>query len=654
MCGINGIYAYGDTAPVDRRTLRRTRDFMAARGPDGFGEWYSSDGRVGLGHRRLSIIDLSDRGSQPMRSADGKVVVTFNGEIYNYRALRKDLEAAGCEFRSESDTEVLIHLYRKRGLSMVTALRGMFAFGLWDAEKQKLFLARDPYGIKPLYYADNGRTIQFASSVKSLVAGGQISREPDAAGVVGFYLFGSVPEPFTIYRAIRSAPAGSILVIDGKAPHEPKPYFSIANAYSGAEARGDHAPEAEVQGLFRDALLDSVRHHLIADVSVGAFLSGGVDSGALIGLTRDAGQEEIRTVTLAFKEFAGTGLDEAPLAERVANHYGTRHTTRWVDAAEFHRDLPAIMAAMDQPSIDGINTWFVSKAARELGLKVALSGIGGDELLGGYNTFRRLPRYVGMLGPVSRISALGMMVKHAVRIARAMRVNIHPKIASLLTYGGSFAGAYLLQRGLFLPSELRAVVHDEVMVREGLSRLDPVAHIEATLRSGPSSDFGRVATLESCFYLRNQLLRDTDWAGMAHSLEIRTPLVDSELLCRVASITANSSRLNGKTLLASSPTTALPSEIVDRAKTGFAIPVRPWARETGLDATSAVYPENDARLWSRSWAQQVMATHEMDFKVIRRERSSCFAGTLDDQMIAALNSSISNSAALKRNDFPAA
>src|SRR5262245_56070426 len=215
MCGIVGIYAYRSTARfVDQGELVRMRDYMVSRGPDGSGEWYSADGRIGLGHRRLSIIDLSARGAQPMQAADGRLVITFNGEIYNYRALRMKLEAKGYIFRSNSDTEVLLHLYAESGHEMLRELRGMFAFGIWDSQEQQLRLARDPYGIKPLYYADDGSTLRFASQVKALMAGGGVSRDRDPAGWVGFYLFGSVPEPFTTYRAVRALPAGTFVRIN--------------------------------------------------------------------------------------------------------------------------------------------------------------------------------------------------------------------------------------------------------------------------------------------------------------------------------------------------------------------------------------------------------------------------------------------------------
>src|SRR6476660_7666483 len=212
MCGIAGIYAYHYAAnSVERAELCKIRDHMAARGPDGVGEWFSVDGRVGFGHRRLSIIDLSSAAAQPMASADGKLVVTYNGETFNHRELRAQLEARGRTFRSQSDTEVLLHLYAEKGADMVHDLRGMFAFAIWDAERRSLFLARDPYGIKPLYYADDGWTFRFASQVKALLTGGGVGLDPEPAGQVGFYLFGSVPEPFTTYRAIRALPAGATL-----------------------------------------------------------------------------------------------------------------------------------------------------------------------------------------------------------------------------------------------------------------------------------------------------------------------------------------------------------------------------------------------------------------------------------------------------------
>jgi len=232
MCGVACLFAYHYASPgISREELFRVRDFMAKRGPDGSGEWFSKDGRIGLGHRRLSIIDLSDKGAQPMASSQGDVVISFNGEIYNYKELRADLEAKGAVFRSNSDTEVLLHLYIQKGEAMLGDLRGMFAFALWDANKNALFLARDPYGIKPLYYSDDGWAVKVASQVNALIHAGNVSRQKEPAGIAGFFLMGSVPEPFTIYQEIRSVPAGSYLWIDSLGPRPPVRYFSIAEIF---------------------------------------------------------------------------------------------------------------------------------------------------------------------------------------------------------------------------------------------------------------------------------------------------------------------------------------------------------------------------------------------------------------------------------------
>jgi asparagine synthase (glutamine-hydrolysing) len=585
MCGVAGIFAYRPAAPSpDSAELRRIRDRMAARGPDGLGEWSSPDGRLILGHRRLSIIDLSERGAQPMASADGRHLVSFNGEIYNYRELRAGLEAKGRRFRSDSDTEVLLHLYAEYGEGMVERLRGMFAFGLWDAERRALLLARDAFGIKPLYYADDGRTLRFASQVKALLAGGAISREPDPAGEAGFWLLGSVPEPYTLYRGIRALEAGCSLWVDEQGVR-PQRWFSLSRTLRERRqaVQGKGAGDNEV----RSALLDSVRAHLVADVPVGAFLSAGIDSGALLGLMRDAGQTGVHTITLAFEEFRGTPEDEAPLAEQVARRYGARHSTRYVTQREFEADLPRILEAMDQPSIDGLNTWFVSKAAAEQGLKVAVSGLGGDELLGGYPAFRDLPRWVRLFRRLP--SGLGRLAR---RIGQAL--PIHPKLLALPEYAQTYPGAWLVRRGLFMPWELPGRMGTE-RAAEGLVRLAPLEHLGAVLGDEPLEQFDRVAALETALYMRNQLLRDTDWASMAHSLEVRVPLVDLELLRRIAP------RQPGKQALAASPTLALPPEIAQRAKTGFRTPIDRWmGRRVGAQGH-----------WSRRWAVEVMAATEI-------------------------------------------
>jgi asparagine synthase (glutamine-hydrolysing) len=539
-----------------------------------------------------------------MVNEDGGLVVVFNGEIYNYPELRAELEARGVRFRTTSDTEVLLHLYARDGTEMVHRLQGMFAFAIWDEQRRGLLLARDPYGIKPLYTANDGWTFRFASQVKALLAGGRVSRDPEPAGHVGFYLFGSVPEPFTLYRDIRSLPAGHTQWIDATGPRETKPFANLAAILA---AQGENRVAAtEMADVVRAAVSHSVRAHLLADVEVGAFLSAGVDSGALLGLMRDAGQQDIRAITLAFEEFRGTDEDEAPFAALVAERYRARHIVRRVGEREFLDDLPAILEAMDQPSIDGINTWFVSKAAREAGLKVAISGLGGDELLAGYPSFVDVPRWRRRFGPLAAVPGLGWLAREFMRAFPLSFVAARPKALGVLEFADSWAGAYLLRRALFLPHELSEVMEPD-FAREGLRRLKPLRRLAASLAPDPGSDTARVCTLESSHYLRNQLLRDADWAGMAHGIEIRVPLVDVMLLKSLAPVITKLAPGVGKAALTQAPSTPLPEAVASRAKTGFSVPTGAWmaaASQYGKLSESVREPRG---LVSRRWSRVVLA-----------------------------------------------
>ncbi|HEY0144345.1 MAG TPA: asparagine synthase (glutamine-hydrolyzing) [Thermoanaerobaculia bacterium] len=589
MCGINGIFAYG-APPVDADELVRSRECMRSRGPDAGDLWISDDRRVGLAHRRLAIIDLSPAGAQPM--ARGERVIIYNGEIYNYRELRARLEAKGRTFTSHSDTEVLLALYDELGERMFGELRGMFAIALWDGATRRMLLARDPYGIKPLYYADDGKTLRVASQVKALINGGRVDRTFDPAAAAGFFLRGTVPEPFTMYRAIRALPAGSYCWVNASGPAAPVQYFSIAATLRDAVEQHVHVRDAERQELVHDAVLESVRYHMVADVPVGAFLSAGIDSTAIVAFARESGATDLQTMTLRFEEYRGRDNDEAPLAALVAQQYGVRHQIRDLTLDDFRAELPRIFAAMDQPTVDGLNSYFISKAAADLGLKVAMSGTGGDELFGGYTSFRDIPRWMPITSVLARVPGLGEGV-YRLNSALAKRSrHVSPKMGEILRYGGSYAGAYLVKRGRFLASELPSVLGPEI-AREGLERLQILDVIERTVTPDPGNPYARVAALESSLYLRNQLLRDMDWASMAHSLEVRVPLVDAHLLRRIAPVLVTR-RERGKQILANAPRPALPPEVRQRRKTGFTLPIREWLREEGR-----------VEFGKRSWARKV-------------------------------------------------
>ncbi|MGF1626983.1 MAG: asparagine synthase (glutamine-hydrolyzing) [Alphaproteobacteria bacterium] len=561
MCGINLIFAYGDAPAVDRDELVAVRDAMAARGPDGAGDWIGGGGRVGFGHRRLAIIDLSPGGAQPMHSADGRLTITFNGEIYNYRALRSTLEAAGAAFRSDSDTEVLLALYARYGSAMTEHLRGMYAFAIHDAERNGLFLARDPFGIKPLYIADDGQTLRAASQVKALLAGKGVDRSAAAAGHVGFFLLGYVPEPHTLYRGIRALPAGARMWVDASGAQLDF-HSDVAALLTGARPQPWSPPALSA------ALADSVAAHLVADVPVGVFLSAGMDSTTIAALASEAAQSPLRTVTLGFEEYRGGDHDEVPLAEAVARQIGSEHSTIRISGEDFAAEAERLLAAMDQPSIDGVNVYFVAKVTAAAGLKVALSGLGGDELFGSYPSFRQVPALRRRLGWAAAIPGLGRAAR--VLAAPLAGAVTSPKYAGLIEYAGSIPRAYLLRRALHMPWELPL---PRAMVREGLAALALDEQLAATAPRG--SDRQRVSALEVGWYMRSQLLRDADWAGMAHGLEIRTPLVDIALAGALAPMLAGE-RPPGKADMAAAPRRALPDAVLQRPKTGFSVPVRDW------------------------------------------------------------------------------
>jgi len=570
MCGVAAIHAYHYAAPAIRREeLSRMAEHMRRRGPDGQGMWFADDGRSGLAHRRLAIIDLDERAAQPMVSSCGRYRISFNGEIYNYVSLRQELERAGMPLRTRSDTEVLLELFAREGTSMLRRLRGMFAFVIHDLKSRRLWLARDPYGIKPLYLADDGWTVRVASQARALIESGSVSRRVDPAGHAGFLLWGSVPDPFTMFRDIRAVPAGSFIEVSDLGPLPAVRYQTLVECF-----RADDRPigAEDLAEEMREAFRDSVRAHMVADVPVGAFLSGGVDSGAVVGLMASMDPKPVQAATIVFDRFADSALDESSLAASVANRYGAQHSIRRISDHEIDADLPDFLAAMDQPSIDGFNVWFAAKSCSEVGLRVAMSGIGGDELLGGYPSFSTVPKWRRVAGIPSLVPGFGRLFRAVSSPLIGLQRRIPARSAGFFELAGSWAGAYLLRRGLFMPWELGSLMGPDE-ARAGLEALQYGLATQSAMDPDPGFDHARVLALESALYLRNQLLRDCDWAAMAHSLEVRTPLVDIELLRRVAPLLRRSVSADGKSLLATSPRPELPADITNRKKTGFATPM---------------------------------------------------------------------------------
>lgn len=605
MCGLAGGFLYRLTLDqlVIENAVHQMCDRMQARGPDALGYWSDSKVGLSLGHRRLSILDPEPRANQPMHSDDGRYVIVFNGEIYNFLELRRGLESDGEAFRTRSDTEVLLKLYAREREGMLSRLRGMFSFAIWDRQTRGIFLARDPYGIKPLYIGRCKDGWLFASQVKALLASGLISHDPDPQGQAGFWLLGSVPEPRTWFRDISTLPAGNWcrITADGQF-YGPYKYWDIGDSWRDApECR---LKPGEAQEMVRNAVSASVRQHLVADVPVGVLLSGGIDSGSLAGLIKDAGASGMQGITIAFNEFQGRHENEAPIAAEIARSYGIRHHVRIITQQEFEADLPRILSAMDQPSIDGINTWYASKAIAELGLKVVISGVGGDELFYGYPSFHQLPKLVSRWKRLAWIP--GAQTAVDLVLALFTRRTGNPRWRWLPRMAGNLYGAYWLRRGLFSPDELTGLMGEEYF-HETLQSLNPSFQLKSMVGALPTDAMAAVGQIESMAYLRNQLLRDSDWASMDHSVELRTPLVDAWLLRDLMPVLRSFGRLEGKRMLAATPATPLRRSIVDRVKTGFSFPLSLWM--SGVLGNEVAIPDKSVAVQngavSRRWALAV-------------------------------------------------
>lgn len=587
MCGIAGFYNASDGKLPDAEVQQKVLDSLQSRGPDGFGIWKQPANRAVLMHRRLSIQDLSETGAQPMHSDDGNLIITFNGEIYNAPELRSWLP--NYPFKGTSDTEVILALYQRFGEQALEFLRGMFAFAIWDERNQGLFLARDPYGIKPLYLGETPDGVWFSSQVKSLLKVPEIDFSAEPAGHAGFFLWGSVPEPYTLYRGIRSLRSGHSLWLQRGSRPKYRQFCSIAETLAGGSPL---ATDGSNITQLQSALADSVKAHFISDVPVGVFLSAGLDSSTILGLaSKSFNPQELRALTLGFDAYKDTPNDETAEATQIAKHYGVWQQVKMVDRADFEAESKRFLHAMDQPTIDGVNTYFIAKMAKECGFKVALSGIGGDELFGGYGSFRQIPKIMHIASALGVARGFGGAIRKFSE--QFLKRVTSPKYAGILEYGETLEGAYLLRRSLFMPWELPGVLGADMA--------------EAGLRDLAQSDFERkeleslkefplhlqICFLESTRYMRNQLLRDADWAGMAHSVEIRTPFVDQFLLRQIAPL-IRSRRPPTKLEMASTPPKELPPSILHRKKTGFGVPVREWLAESLEEK-----PERGLRSWAK-------------------------------------------------------
>ncbi|MBX3469758.1 MAG: asparagine synthase (glutamine-hydrolyzing) [Planctomycetes bacterium] len=644
MCGIAGILGRIDAR--NRAALARMSSAMLHRGPDGGGTWVGRPDAAGegclLAHRRLSIIDLSAAGDQPMVDPVGGQVIVFNGEVYNYRALRDELVAAGEGERlaSSGDTAVLLRLLAARGPGACPRLRGMFAFGLWDDARRRLVLARDPLGIKPLYVARNpdprgGWRLAFASEVRALLASGLLGAPRLAPAALASIVWnGFVGGPSTIVAGIEQVWPGEALTVTQEEPGAP-PRVEARAFWS--PTRHDGCWVEATPGELGAALRGSVREHLESDVPVGVFLSSGIDSSAVANLARQVSDAPVHTFTLAFEEAA---LSEAAPARRIAAAIGAEHREVVLTERRFVEALEPALDALDQPTFDGLNSFFISQAVREAGLKVALVGTGGDELFGGYASFRQLPRLCA-LARSTRWLPRGSTVAAARLVSAALagrrRAQVGPqtrwaKLPDMVRAGEDLLELYQLAYALFLPGTQRELLAPDVQadgVRLGLPA--PLrARLEAELRG--RSLLSAVSVLELRCFLGERLLRDSDAASMAVSLELRLPLVDHRVF-EVADRLPDAARyapLGRKAALRQAGLAGLDPSLFERPKRGFVLPFEAWlrrrlgralddtlrdeaaARAVGLDGAAVArlwtaYREGAPGMyWSRVWALYVL------------------------------------------------
>jgi asparagine synthase (glutamine-hydrolysing) len=587
MCGICGVI--GTERPeLAEEIARRMMGALRHRGPDDEGIFVAP--LAALGMRRLSIIDLPG-GHQPLFNETGNVAVVFNGEIYNFRELRQALEGRGHAFRTHSDTEVIVHAYEEWGEECLRRLCGMFAFAVWDARacgttgdaarRARIFLARDRIGIKPLYHgvAEDGAFL-FSSEVRSLIASGRLQPRVSPDALESFLTFGSVAEPSTLIQGIFSVPPGHSIAFSADAPPakpSPKPYW----VYSDAVVQ-DEGPKPknlrDAAKLLRPLLEEVVRDHLIADVPLGIFLSSGLDSTSLVALGSRF-QSDVHTFTVVFPE---QRFSEAKVSRETAKHFKTRHQEILLTPDGLLGQLDDAVKSLDQPSMDGLNTYFVSRAAREAGLKVALSGLGSDEIFGGYSTFESTPRaaFVAGLGrwipaPFRRLTAGA-----AVRIAAGEAVR---KAAAAWRSPRDFPHAYFFTRLLFTPSRVRRLLSPYVDSDEyAASRDNPWrARMRETARQAEQLDsFTSVSCFELQSYMANTLLRDTDAVSMANSLEVRVPFLDHRLMEFVGRLPKSAKYTPDvpKSLLVEALSDLLPEDVVGQSKRTFTLPWDVWLR----------------------------------------------------------------------------
>ncbi|MBN8697670.1 MAG: asparagine synthase (glutamine-hydrolyzing) [Bacteroidetes bacterium] len=569
MCGINGLVGIADVG-IAKEKVNAMNERMRHRGPDDSGIF--AEEKIALGHRRLSIIDLSSAGHQPMRSFDGRYQIVYNGELYNFKELKFELQrvVAGSGqqsymFQTNTDTEVIIAAYARWGADCVKRFNGMFAFAIWDTVNKELFIARDRLGIKPLYYFYTNGVLGFSSEIRSLLASELLPRKLDQNALIDYLRYQTVHAPDTIVKGVKMLMPGHYIEMKGENV-KIKKYWSLIDNISDA-SKGKSYPEVckDIEHL----LTKAVERRLLADVPFGAFLSGGIDSSAVVGLMSKVSSEKVKTFSVTFDE---SEFSEAKYAQLIAKKFNTDHHEIKLSPDDFLKDLPGALKAMDHPSGDGPNTYIVSKATKNAGITMALSGLGGDELFAGYDVFKRSlelnkKAWLNAIPLPFRKAGGGLLAKSKPGIASE-------KIAALLKQGKiNFNTFYPISRQVLMDEQIFRILKVDALTENKV--LELISNIPTT----KNQQLTTTSIAEISTYMQNVLLRDTDQMSMAHALEVRVPFIDYTLVEYVLGIPDQyKSVASPKKLLVDSLGDLLPREIIDRPKMGFTLPWKHWIK----------------------------------------------------------------------------
>ena len=584
MCGITGILDFKKKIKDPLLLINKLNELNKSRGPDDRGTWSNNDKNIFFGHTRLSVIDLTKNGKQPFLSYDKKISLIFNGEIYNFKDLKKILIQKNYIFASNTDTEVILHSYIEWGIDFIDKLRGMFSIAIWDENLKKLFLIRDQFGIKPLYYSADSNFFCFSSSIKSLINSKLVSNKRSSKSLTNYLLWGNTKDPDTIYDKIKSVEKGTYVVVDQNNNFFIKRYSDLIENIQNIEGY-NFSNKDEAKSYLKEIIYETVNYHLNSDANLGLALSSGLDSNLILDNIKPEFNEKIKTLTVDFN-IDGTIKDEIEIAKKFSLEKKIFHKVVNLDQLNIKQELKYFFNEMDTPSNDGFNTYILSKLAKDNNVKVLLTGIGADEIFMGYPSFNRAKKYLNILKLISKFNYKKMPKKTVAYFVK--KFNFNPKNSEIFDIK-SLLDLFLLSRRLFLDDEVKEILYEYQQDIDN-NRLPPLT---------VHQDFYKLETnqqlmyLEIEHYLCPKLLKDSDWASMANSVELRTPFVDWEFFKKYLKLFKSNVTVDKKFIYETFKN-SLPKELENRKKSGFGIPHNYLLKEMG----HKTYSKNGLKDWS--------------------------------------------------------